>query len=125
MVMIGYSDSNKDGGYLAASWALYQAQEKITQVCAEHGVRLTLFHGRGGTVARGGGPANRAIRAQPPGTLQGRFRMTIQGETIASHFANPAIAHRNLEQLVNAVLLASAGSFSPRGATAGVSRRHE
>lgn len=108
MVMIGYSDSNKDGGYLAANWALYQAQEAIVATCARHSVRLTLFHGRGGTVARGGGPANRAIRAQPPGTLQGRFRMTVQGETIASHFANPAIAHRNLEQLVNAVLLASA-----------------
>jgi len=112
MVMIGYSDSNKDGGYLAASWALYQAQESITAACTEDGVRLTLFHGRGGTVARGGGPANRAIRAQPPGTLRGRFRMTVQGETIAAHFANPAIAHRNLEQLVNAVLLASASSFS-------------
>jgi phosphoenolpyruvate carboxylase len=112
MVMIGYSDSNKDGGYLAASWALYQAQETITLACAEHGLRLTLFHGRGGTVARGGGPANRAIRAQPPGTIPGRFRMTVQGETIASQFSNPAIAHRNLEQLVNAVLLASAGSFN-------------
>jgi phosphoenolpyruvate carboxylase len=72
MVMIGYSDSNKDGGYLAASWALYQAQETITATCAKHGVRLTLFHGRGGTVARGGGPANRAIRAQPPATIRGR-----------------------------------------------------
>jgi phosphoenolpyruvate carboxylase len=112
MVMIGYSDSNKDGGYLAASWALYQAQETITNTCAEHDVRLTLFHGRGGTVARGGGPANRAIRAQPPGTLQGRFRMTVQGETIAAHYANPAIAHRNLEQLVHAVLLASAESLA-------------
>ena len=70
MVMIGYSDSNKDGGYLAANWALYQAQESIAAVCRERGVRLTLFHGRGGTVARGGGPAGRAIRAQPPGTVQ-------------------------------------------------------
>jgi phosphoenolpyruvate carboxylase len=111
MVMIGYSDSNKDGGYLAASWALYQAQETITATCDEHGIRLTLFHGRGGTVARGGGPANRAIRAQPPGTLRGHFRMTVQGETIAAHFANPAIAHRNLEQMVHAVLLASADSI--------------
>jgi phosphoenolpyruvate carboxylase len=101
MVMIGYSDSNKDGGYLAANWALYLAQESITAVCAGHNLQLTLFHGRGGTVARGGGPANRAIRAQPPGTIQGRFRMTVQGETIASHFSNPAIAHRNLEQLVS------------------------
>jgi phosphoenolpyruvate carboxylase len=107
MVMIGYSDSNKDGGYLAANWALYQAQESIAQVCREHGIVLTLFHGRGGTVARGGGPAGRAIRAQPPGTLHGRFRVTEQGETIASRYADPALAHRHLEQIVSAVLLAS------------------
>lgn len=107
MVMIGYSDSNKDGGYLAANWALYQAQETITRVCDEHGVRLTLFHGRGGTVARGGGPANRAIRAQPPGTVRGRFRMTEQGENLALRYANPELAHRHLEQIVSAVLLAS------------------
>lgn len=108
MVMIGYSDSNKDGGYLSANWALYQAQENIARVCREHGVALTLFHGRGGTVARGGGPAHRAIRAQPPGTVAGRFRITEQGETIASRYADPALAHRHLEQIVSAVLLASA-----------------
>ena len=106
--MIGYSDSNKDDGYLAANWALYQAQEKIANVCCNHGVKLTLFHGRGGTVARGGGPANRAIRAQPPGTVNGRFRVTEQGETIASRYSNLDLAHRQLEQVVNAVLLASA-----------------
>ncbi len=110
MVMIGYSDSNKDGGYLAANWALYQAQEKIAQVCREHHVKLTLFHGRGGTVARGGGPANRAIRAQPPHTIDGRFRLTEQGETIASHYPNFDLAHRQLEQIVSAVLLASVTS---------------
>lgn len=108
MVMIGYSDSNKDGGYLAANWALYQAQEEIARVCENHGVKLTLFHGRGGSVARGGGPANRAIRAQPPGTVGGHFRVTEQGEIIAARYANPFIAHRHLEQIVNAVLLASA-----------------
>jgi len=108
MVMIGYSDSNKDGGYLTANWALYQAQEAISAVCRRHGVKLTLFHGRGGTVARGGGPANRAIRAQPPGTLDGRFRLTEQGEIITLRYANPALAHRHLEQIVHAVLLASA-----------------
>jgi phosphoenolpyruvate carboxylase len=113
MVMIGYSDSNKDGGYLAANWALYRAQEAIARVCADHGVRLTLFHGRGGTVARGGGPAGRAIRAQPPGTVRGRFRLTEQGETIASRYEDPALAHRQLEQIVSAVLLASAET--PRG----------
>jgi len=106
-VMIGYSDSNKDGGYLAAGWALYQAQEAIARVCSEHGVSLTLFHGRGGTVARGGGPAGRAIRAQPPGTVRGRFRLTEQGETIASRYADPDLAHRHLQQIVSAVLLAS------------------
>jgi len=110
MVMIGYSDSNKDGGYLAANWALYRAQEAIARVCAEHGIALTLFHGRGGTVARGGGPAGRAIRAQPPGTVRGRFRLTEQGETIASRYADPDLAHRHLEQIVSAVLLASVDS---------------
>jgi phosphoenolpyruvate carboxylase len=113
MVMIGYSDSNKDGGYLAANWALYRAQELIAGVCRDHGVALTLFHGRGGTVARGGGPAGRAIRAQPPGTVGGRFRLTEQGETIASRYADPDLAHRHLEQIVSAVLLASVES-SPR-----------
>lgn len=108
MVMIGYSDSNKDGGYLAANWVLYQAQEKIARVCRDHGIQLTLFHGRGGTVARGGGPANRAIRAQPPGTVNGRFRVTEQGETIASRYVDPDLAHRHLEQIVSAVILASA-----------------
>jgi phosphoenolpyruvate carboxylase len=114
MVMIGYSDSNKDGGYLAANWALYQAQESVARVCKEHGVRLTLFHGRGGTVARGGGPANRAIRAQPPGTINGRFRVTEQGETIASRYADPTLAHRHLEQIVSAVLLSSVPSTSEK-----------
>jgi phosphoenolpyruvate carboxylase len=108
MVMIGYSDSNKDGGYLAANWALYEAQESIAQTCREYGVNLTLFHGRGGTVARGGGPANRAIRAQPPGTVGGHFRLTEQGETIASRYVDRVLAHRHLEQIVSAVLLASA-----------------
>ena len=107
MVMIGYSDSNKDGGYLAANWALYQAQERIAEVCSRHGVEFTLFHGRGGTVARGGGPANRAIRAQPPGTIRGRFRLTEQGEIIASRYGNQDLAYRHLEQIASAVLLAS------------------
>ena len=108
MVMIGYSDSNKDGGYLMANWSLYQAQEAITVTAKQHGVKLTIFHGRGGTIARGGGPANRAIRSQPAGSINGRFRVTEQGEIIASRYANPVLAHRHLEQIVNAVLLASA-----------------
>jgi len=107
MVMIGYSDSNKDGGYLASNWALYQAQEDITRTCHQYGIRPSLFHGRGGTVARGGGPANRGIRAQPPGTVSGRFRVTEQGEIIASRYAIPKLARQHLEQIVHAVLLAS------------------
>jgi phosphoenolpyruvate carboxylase len=107
MVMVGYSDSNKDGGYLAANWALYRAQEAIARVGQDHGLALTIFHGRGGSVARGGGPAGRAIRAQPPGTVRGRFRLTEQGETIASRYADAELAHRHLEQIVSAVLLAS------------------
>ena len=107
MVMIGYSDSNKDGGYVTANWSLYQAQEKITKVSQKHGIALTIFHGRGGDVARGGGPANRAIRAQPPGSVNGRFRLTEQGETIAGRYSNPELAHRHLEQIVHAVLKAS------------------
>src|SRR4029078_8650625 len=97
-------------GYLAASWALYRAQEAIARVAAEHGVALTLFHGRGGSGARGGGPAGRAILAQPPGTVRGRFRVTEQGETIASRYADPDLAHRHLHQIVSAVLLASAAT---------------
>jgi phosphoenolpyruvate carboxylase len=107
MIMVGYSDSNKDGGYLAANWALYKAQEHIAQACRRNRVSFTLFHGRGGTVARGGGPANRAIRAQPPGTIEGRFRLTEQGEVISSRYADLNLAHRHLEQIVSAVLMAS------------------
>ena len=107
VVMIGYSDSNKDGGYLAANLALYRAQETIAEVCGRHRIEFTLFHGRGGTTARGGGPAHRAIQAQPPGTINGHFRLTEQGEVIASRYANPLLAARHLEQITNAVLLAS------------------
>ena len=108
MVMIGYSDSNKDGGYVMANWSLFQAQEEITRVAAKHDIKLTIFHGRGGTIARGGGPANNAIRAQPMGSINGRFRVTEQGEIIASRYANPDLAHRHLEQIASAVILASA-----------------
>jgi phosphoenolpyruvate carboxylase len=108
MVMIGYSDSNKDGGFLMSNWALYQAQEQVTRVCHTYGVRLTLFHGRGGTVARGGGPVNRSILAAPGGTVDGRYRLTEQGEIISARYSTIDMALRNLEQVVNAVLLASA-----------------
>jgi phosphoenolpyruvate carboxylase len=108
-VMIGYSDSNKRAGYLAANWELYQAQRALVQVCREHGVALELFHGRGGTVERGGGPANRAILAQPPGSVDGWLKVTEQGEVIFERYANRHIARRQLSQMVNAVLRASLG----------------
>ena len=113
MVMIGYSDSNKDGGYLMANWSLYEAQEEITRVAQKHNIKLTIFHGRGGTIARGGGPANSAIRAQPAGSINGRFRLTEQGEIIALRYSNPGLAHRHLEQIVSAVILASAPLPTP------------
>ncbi|MFW6183978.1 MAG: phosphoenolpyruvate carboxylase [Chloroflexota bacterium] len=110
-IMIGYSDSNKDAGYLAANWELFQAQERLAAVCRDHDVALTLFHGRGGTIARGGGPANRAILAQPAGTINGRIRITEQGEVINERYGHPAIARRHLEQVVHAVLVASAPGY--------------
>jgi len=109
-IMIGYSDSNKDGGYLRANWELYQAQRSLLDTCDRHGVRLTLFHGRGGSIGRGGGPANRAILAQPAGSVRGRIKLTEQGEVISSRYANPHIAQRHLEQLVHAVLSSSEGA---------------
>ncbi len=106
-IMIGYSDSNKDAGYLTAQWELYLAQEQLAKTCRDYRVSLTLFHGRGGTVARGGGPANRAILAQPPGTVDGRIRITVQGEVIDNRYGRHEIAKRHLEQLINAVVIAS------------------
>jgi phosphoenolpyruvate carboxylase len=108
IIMIGYSDSNKDAGYLAARWGLFQAQEQLAACCRRRGILLTLFHGRGGTIARGGGPTNRAILAQPPDSMNGRIRITEQGEVIDEHYGHPAIARRHLEQVVHAMLLASA-----------------
>ncbi|MFZ4847991.1 MAG: phosphoenolpyruvate carboxylase [Caldilinea sp.] len=104
-IMIGYSDSNKDGGYLRAHWMLFLAQRSLARLCSQFDVKLTLFHGRGGTISRGGGPANRAILAQPPESVRGRVRLTEQGEVISTRYANLALARRHLEQLVNAVLL--------------------
>lgn len=104
-IVIGYSDSNKDGGYLRASWMLYTAQQALAQTCEEHNITLTLFHGRGGSISRGGGPANRAILAQPPNSTRGRIKVTEQGEVVSSRYSDPDIAHRHLEQLVSAALL--------------------
>jgi phosphoenolpyruvate carboxylase len=106
-VMIGYSDSAKDGGRLAAAWELYTAQEAVVAACARHGVKVTLFHGRGGSVGRGGGPTHLAIQSQPPGSVDGTIRVTEQGEMIDAKFSLPAIAERTLELYTTAVLLAT------------------
>jgi phosphoenolpyruvate carboxylase len=103
-VMLGYSDSNKDGGYLAANWALYRAELDLVESARRNGIRLRLFHGRGGTVGRGGGPSYDAILAQPPGAVSGSLRITEQGEVIAAKYAEPRAAHRNLETLLAATL---------------------
>lgn len=104
-VMLGYSDSNKDGGYLASNWNLYVAQQALAEACAKHNVNLELFHGRGGSIGRGGGPTNRAIQAQPPAAFGGNVKITEQGEVIAYRYSNRAIARRHLHQVMHAVLL--------------------
>ena len=111
-IMLGYSDSNKDGGYLASNWNLYKAQSYLSDVCQKYGVTLELFHGRGGSIGRGGGPANRAILSAPPGSLHGRIKITEQGEVIGFRYSNPEIAHRHLNQVLHAVLVATADQNS-------------
>ena len=113
MVMLGYSDSNKDCGYVAANWALFKAQETIACACNDAGVSFTLFHGRGGTIARGGGPAARAILAQPTGLAHGSIRITEQGEVLSSRYHDPDIAHRHLEQVAYGTLLALHQALHP------------
>ena len=106
-IMLGYSDSNKDGGFLTANWELYKAETELTKLFSKHSIKLRLFHGRGGTVGRGGGPSYQAILAQPPGSVNGQIRVTEQGEVISSKYGNPEIGRRNLEILVAATVEAS------------------
>ncbi|WP_217180272.1 phosphoenolpyruvate carboxylase [Streptomyces sp. AC495_CC817] len=121
-VMLGYSDSSKDVGPVAANLALYEAQEKIAQWAKDSGIELTLFHGRGGALGRGGGPANSAILAQPPHSVDGRFKLTEQGEVIFARYGEPAIAMRHIDQVAAATLLASSPSVEER--TSGAARRY-
>lgn len=116
-IMLGYSDSSKDGGFLAANWALHDTQARLARICRDAGIVLRFFHGRGGTVGRGGGRANRAIQSQPPGSFDGRIRFTEQGEVISFRYSLPPIAHRHLEQIVSATLLATHASDAARDVT--------
>ncbi|HSW42170.1 MAG TPA: phosphoenolpyruvate carboxylase, partial [Patescibacteria group bacterium] len=109
-VMLGYSDSNKESGYLAAHWLLYRAQEQLVAAARAAGVELTIFHGRGGALGRGGGPTHRAVLAAPAGSVAGRLKWTEQGEVIAMRYANPPLALRALERTVSATLVASTGA---------------
>lgn len=117
-VMLGYSDSSKDVGPVAATLALYEAQADIAAWAKEEGIELTLFHGRGGALGRGGGPANSAILAQPPHSVDGRFKLTEQGEVIFARYGDPDIAMRHIDQVAAAVLLASAPSIERRNSGA-------
>ncbi|MCA0456598.1 MAG: phosphoenolpyruvate carboxylase [Chloroflexi bacterium] len=104
-VMIGYSDSGKDGGYMASNWNLYTAQHDLAEICEAHGISLELFHGRGGSIGRGGGPTNQAILSQPPLSMQGKIKITEQGEVIAYRYSNADIARRHMHHVINAVML--------------------
>lgn len=117
-VMLGYSDSSKDVGPVSATLALYDAQARIAQWAIENDLELTLFHGRGGALGRGGGPANRAVLAQPPHSVDGRFKLTEQGEVIFARYGNPAIASRHIDQVGAATLMSSAPSIEERNASA-------
>jgi len=117
-VMLGYSDSSKDVGPVSATLALDTAQARITEWARRHDIALTLFHGRGGALGRGGGPANRAVLAQPPGSVDGRFKLTEQGEVIFARYGDPVIAARHIEQVMAATLLAGTPSVEQRNAAA-------
>ncbi len=113
VIMLGYSDSTKDGGYLTACWSLYRAQKNLVKVAEQFGVKLTFFHGRGGSLGRGGGPTARSIMSLPTGSFRGSMRLTEQGEVLAERYDDPAIAHRHLEQVVWSSLLAAGKPSQP------------
>jgi phosphoenolpyruvate carboxylase len=113
LIMLGYSDSGKDSGFVSSQWALHVAQERLAAQAADVGLELELFHGRGGSPSRGGGRTHRAILAQPRGSLNGRIRITEQGETVSARYGDPELAVRSLEQTLSAVLLASAREQPP------------
>ncbi len=127
-IMLGYSDSAKDVGVVAASWELYRSQELLSAVAREHGVSLSLFHGRGGTVGRGGGsPVYRALTALPPQTLSGKIKITEQGEIISQKFGLPSIAERSLEVMLTGTLMAHFSDWReglPSRHRRALSRRH-
>jgi phosphoenolpyruvate carboxylase len=119
-VMLGYSDSAKDVGPVSATLALYEAQDRLTAWASRHALHLTMFHGRGGALGRGGGPVNRAVQAQAPGSVAGRFKVTEQGEVIFARYGNPMIGRRHIEQVASAVLLASTPAVEERARAASV-----
>ncbi|MGE5403059.1 MAG: phosphoenolpyruvate carboxylase [Ignavibacteriales bacterium] len=123
-IMIGYSDSNKDGGIVTSNFELFRAQKNLTELCKDENIELILFHGRGGSISRGGGPLNQSILAQPPGSIQGKIKITEQGEMISSKYLIPSIANRSLELITSAVLLAAANSRFNKD-TNGFSKYHE
>ncbi len=112
--MLGYSDSNKENGFLAANWSLYQNQKRLAEITDEYDVTLRLFHGRGGSISRGGGPMNEALLALPRETVSGQVKFTEQGEAIAEKYANPIIAERNVEQMLDAQIRARYASTRRR-----------